>query len=120
MADREYTPEEAALLDLLKELAGLSSDTDNDGRILILGPDGRFVGDVALSLWDIVTATKALAAAKAFTDAQPDLDPVVEQDLEEQFIGLDAEYLMDLAAQDPAKAIAEFDEITTPIEGDQA
>jgi hypothetical protein len=120
MTEREFTPQEAALFDLLTEIVSLSDDTENAGRIMILGPDGKFIGDAGLSTRDIQIATKALAAARAFTEAtegiefpaEPALDPVLEQDFEEHCVGLDPEFLMDLAAQDPSSAVAAFDQIS--------
>lgn len=120
MTDREFTPQEAALFDLLTELVGLSDDTENAGRIMVLGPNGQFIGDAVLSARDVEIATKAIAAARAFTDAtkgiafpaDATLDPVLEQDFEEHCVGLDPEFLMDLAAEDPNSAVAAFDEIT--------
>lgn len=123
--EREFTPQEAALFDLLTEIVGLSEDTENAGRIMVLGPDGKFIGDAALSARDIQIATKALAAAKAFTEAtkgiefpaDASLDPVLEQDFEQYCIGLDPDFLMDMASQDPNSAVAAFDEITGQWDG---
>jgi len=123
--EREFTPQEAALFDMLTEIVGLSDDTENAGRIMVLGPDGKFIGDAVLSARDITIATKALAAARAFTEAakgiefpaDATLDPVLEQDLEEHCIGLDTDFLMGMAAEDPNGAVAAFDEITTQWDG---
>lgn len=123
--DREFTPQEAALFDMLTELVGLSDDTENAGRIMFLGPNGQFVGDAVLSARDIAIATKALAAARAFTEAtkgiefpaDATLDPVLEQDFEQHCVGLDPEFLMDLASEDPNSAVAAFDEITAQSDG---
>lgn len=123
--EREFTPQEAALFDMLTEIVSLSDDTENAGRIMVLGADGQFIGDAVLSARDITIATKALAAARAFTEAAQGiefpadaaLDPVLEQDLEEHCIGLDTDFLMDLATQDPNSAVAAFDEITTQWDG---
>jgi len=123
--EREFTPQEAALFDMLTEIVGLSDDTENAGRIMVLGPDGKFIGDAALSPRDILIATKALAAARAFTEAakgiafpaDATLDPVLEQDFEEYCLGLDPDFLMDMAAEDPNSAVAAFDEITTQSDG---
>ena len=105
---------------------GLSDDTENAGRLMLLGPTGAFVGDASLSTRDMRIAVKALAAAKALTDAtrgmelpgDVPLDAELEADLEEYCIGLDTDYLFGLAAQDQAAAVAEFDEITSDVEGD--
>lgn len=118
--DRPISQQETNLLDLLAEFIGLSDDTDSAGRIMILGSDGRFIGDASLSARDIEIATKAVAAARAFTEAakgiefpaDADLDPVLEQDFEEHCIGLDPEFLMDLAAEDPNSAVAAFDQLS--------
>jgi hypothetical protein len=123
--DRPTTDPNALILDLLSAFLGLSDDTDNACRLMLLGPTGAFVGDASLSTRDMQIAIKALAAAKALTEAtrelalpgDADLDPVLEQDFEEHCIGLDADFLMDLAAQDPNSAVAAFDEITAPLDG---
>ncbi|MGV2914702.1 hypothetical protein [Streptomyces alfalfae] len=108
------------LLNLLNAFLGLSDDTENACRLLILGPTGQFVADASLSARDVDTATKALTAAKALTEATRDiaipgdtkLDAALEADLEQHCIGLDTDFLMDLAAKDPNSAVAAFDEIT--------
>lgn len=112
------------LIDLLSAFIGLSNDTDHAGRIMLLTSTGQFVGDVSLSDRDVQIAIKALAAAQALTEATADLEvpgstpadikvaPELEADLEEHCFGLDADFLMEMAAQDPSKAVAAFDEIT--------
>jgi len=118
--DDRPTEAQALILDLLNAFLGLSADTENAGRLMLLGPTGQFVGDASLSTRDMEIAIKALAAAKAFTDATADiqlpdgttLDPGLENELEEHCIGLDVDYLMGLAAQDRNRAVAAFDEIT--------
>ena len=107
------------LVDLLAAFLGLSDDTENAGHILILGPTGKFIGDMQLSPKDVQIATQALTAARALTEAtkgmnlpgDTPIDPALENELEEHCIGLDADHLMDLAAQDPNSAVAAFDEI---------
>lgn len=108
------------LVDLIAGFLGLSDDTENAGRILVLGPTGTFIGDVKLSKRDVQIATQALMAAQALTEAtrgmnlpgDTHVDPALENELEEHCIGLDTDMLMDLAAQDPNRAVAAFDEIT--------
>jgi hypothetical protein len=123
--DRPTTHPNTLILDLLNAFLGLSGDTDNACRLMLLGPTGTFVADASLSTRDMQIAVKALAAAKALTEAtrglnvpgDADLDPVLEQDFEEYCIGLDPEFLMDLAAEDPNSAVAAFDEITSQWDG---
>lgn len=114
------------LLDLLAAFLDLSDDTENAGRLMLLSPTGQFVGDASLSARDIDIAIKALTAAKAFTDATADIempdgttvDAYLEGDLEEHCLGLDADFLMELAAEDPNAAVAAFDEIASQSDGD--
>ncbi|WP_030188113.1 hypothetical protein [Streptomyces violaceorubidus] len=108
------------LLAFMEQILNLSDDTNTAGRIILLGPTGEVAADASLSARDLEIATKALAAARAFTEATKGLDfpadaaldPVLEQDLEEHCIGLDTDFLMQLAAEDPRRAVAAFDEIT--------
>lgn len=108
------------LVDLIAAFLGLSDDTDNAGRIMILGPTGAFIGGLKLSLRDVQIATQAITAARALIEATKGmnlpgdvpLDPALENELEEYCIGLDTDLLMDMAAQDPNSAVAAFDEIT--------
>jgi hypothetical protein len=124
--DRPTDESQPLILDLLSAFLGLSDDTDNAGRIMLLGPTGAFVGDASLSTRDMQIAIKALAAAKALAEAtrgmdlpgDAPLDAELEAELEEYCIGLDADYLFGLAEQDQATAVAEFDQITSDIEGD--
>lgn len=107
------------LVDLIAAFLGLSDDTDNAGRIMVLGPTGAFIGGVKLSSRDVQIAVQAITAARALIEAtkgmqlpgDAPLDPVLENELEEHCIGLDTDHLMDLAAQDPNSAVAAFDEI---------
>jgi len=116
------------LLDLLAAFLGLSDDTENAGRLMLLSPTGQFVGDASLSSRDIDIAIKALAAAKAFTDATADIDipgetkvdAHLEADLEEHCLGLDADLLMAMAEEDPAEAVAVFDKVTGQRDEDGA
>ncbi|WP_329376088.1 hypothetical protein [Streptomyces sp. NBC_01483] len=124
--DRPTDESQPLILDLLAAFLGLSDDTDNAGRLMLLGPTGAFVGDASLSARDMQIAIKALAAAKALTEAtrgmelpgDAPLDAKLEAELEEYCIGLDTDYLVQLAAEDPAAAVAEFDEITSDIDTD--
>ncbi|QLJ06831.1 hypothetical protein HZZ00_38030 (plasmid) [Streptomyces sp. NEAU-sy36] len=124
--DRPTNDPTTVILDLLNAFLGLSDDTENAGRLMLLGPTGAFIGDASLSTQDMQIAIKALAAAKALTEAtkgmdlpgDTPLDPALENELEEHCIGLDTEFLMELAAQDPNSAVAAFDEITTQWDGE--
>jgi hypothetical protein len=124
--DRPTSESQALLVDLLAAFLDLSGDTENAGRIMLLSPTGSFVGDASLSVQDMRIAIKALAAAKALTEATRDielpgdapLDPRLESDLEEYCIGLDTDFLMEMAAQDPNTAVAAFDEITALEDGE--
>lgn len=124
--DRPTNDSQPVILDLLNAFLSLSPDTDNAGRLMLLGPTGAFVGDASLSTRDMQIAIKALAAAKALIDAtagmelpgDAPLDPVLEAELEQYCIGLNTDELFDLAAEDQAAAVAAFDEITSDIEGD--
>ncbi|MCX4911827.1 hypothetical protein [Streptomyces sp. NBC_00878] len=127
--DRPSDDTNLPLVDLLSAFLELSDDTENAGRLMLLSSTGQFVGDASLSARDIQIAIKALAAAKAFTDATRDIDipgqtrvdAYLEADLEEHCLGLDADLLMEMAAQDPNEAVAAFDEITRqPDEGGQS
>lgn len=117
--DNQPTGESQPLiLDLLSAFLNLSEDTENAGRIMLLGPTGAFVGDASLSTRDMQIAVKALAAAKALTEAtkgmdlpgETTVDPVLEAELENYCIGLDADDLMEMAAElGPAAAVDAFD-----------
>lgn len=123
--DRPANEPKPLILDLLAAFLGLSDDTENAGRLMLLSPTGAFVGDASLSTRDMQIAIKALAAAKALTEATQDLtlpgdaplDPRLEADLEEYCIGLDTDFLMDIASEDPNSAVAAFDEITSQWDG---
>lgn len=124
--DRPTDYSKPIILDLLNAFLDLSGDTENACRLLFLGPTGAFVADASLSIGDMQTTIKALTAAKALTEAtaglnlpgHTPLDPALEAELEEYCIGVDADFLMDLAAEDPNSAVAAFDEVTSDIEGD--
>ena len=124
--DDRPTNEQPLIVDLLNAFLGLSDDTDNAGRLMLLGPTGQFVGDASLSTRDMQIAIKALAAAKALVEAtrplsvpaDAPLDPQLEADFEEHCIGLDPEFLMQLAEEDPNSAVAAFDEITSLTDGE--
>jgi hypothetical protein len=59
---------------------------------------------------EVQPAQAPLVAAQSASGT--DIDPLLEQDLEEHCIGLDTDFLMSMAAQDPHRAVAAFDEIT--------
>ncbi|MFJ3043630.1 hypothetical protein [Streptomyces tendae] len=122
------------LMAFLEQILNLSQDTDIAGRIMLLGPTGEFIGDASLSPADLENATRFLAQGNAAKAAHEDtippapvpavpadavLDPVVEQDFEAYCIGLDTDYLMDLAAHDPHKAVHAFDLVTEPAAKEQ-
>lgn len=44
--------------------------------------------------------------------ASADIDPLLEAEFEEYCIGLDTDFLVQMAAEDPKAAVAAFDEIT--------
>lgn len=126
--DREFTPDEQRIIDFHQQLIALSDSTEVAGRYILLGPDGTPVANGTLSAADLETATDALTSVNAYraatdesTDLPPvptvDLDPGLEAELEEYCIGLDAEFLMDLASQDTNSAVAAFDEITAQWDG---
>ncbi len=129
MAGHQYTPEELALLKLYEQFLKLSNDTQIAGRFILLGPDGAVVATGSLAGRDIEAATAALTSlndAKTATEesTRPDpftptvaLDPALEAEFEEHCIGLDPEFLMDLAEQDPNRAVAAFDDITSQWDG---
>jgi len=118
--------EQSLILDLLNAFLGLSDDTENACRLMLLGPTGQFIGDASLATRDVHIAIKALNAARALIEAtrgldlpgDAELDPVLEAEFEEHCIGLDPEFLMDLAAEDPNSAVAAFDEITSQWDGE--
>jgi hypothetical protein len=132
MADRDYTPDEMRLVELYHQLIALSDDKTVAGRFILLGPDGAIIANGSLAARDIEAATLALAAlneAKAATEestghavyaALPKvpIDQDLENELEKYCIGLDTDHLFGLAAQDQAAAVAEFDQITSDVEGD--
>jgi hypothetical protein len=124
--DRPTNEAQPLLTDLLAAFLNLSNDTENAGRLMILSSTGAFVGDASLSTRDMQIAIKALAAAQALIEATREidvpgdtpLDPKLEADLEEHCIGLDASFLMEMAAEDPNSAVAAFDEITQQSDGE--
>ncbi|MEW2267893.1 hypothetical protein [Streptomyces sp. NPDC047868] len=127
-ADRPSDDVNLPLVDLLSAFLELSDDTENAGRLMLLSSTGQFVGDASLSARDIQIAIKALAAAKAFTDATADItipgetkvDAYLEADLEEHCLGLDADLLMAMAEEDPSEAVAVFDKVTGQRDEDGA
>lgn len=74
--DRELTNDELRLTEMLRQLLNLSTDNEPAGRIMLLGPDGEFVGDAKLSARDIETVTDALMAVNTYrTDCEEALRP---------------------------------------------
>lgn len=119
---------EQLALRLLAELQRLNpGGQDQAVRLTIRSANGDYIGEVRLpqrgaeALTDAVSAVADYAAAmpadyeanaKPRTADNTVIDPLLEQDLEEHCIGLDTDYLMSVAAQDPHQAVAAFDEIT--------
>ncbi|MER6092423.1 hypothetical protein [Streptomyces bluensis] len=134
MAEHQYTPEELALLGLNAQLLALSDDTTVAGRFILLGTDGRIVANGSLSDRDVAAATEALAcliaARKAMQEStgpavydrlpKVQIDPLLENELEEYCIGLDTQHLVEMAKLDPKAAVAAFDEITSDTDGNEA
>lgn len=117
------------LLAFLEQILEISPDPENAGRIQLLGPTGEFIGDATLSARDFDIVTDALARLNAAKDATTQsappahvptvsIDKGLEAELEEYCIGLDTDFLMDLAGQDPNSAVAAFDEITAQWDGE--
>lgn len=95
------------------------------GRLLILGPDGAAIGDIRLDAARIDALTIAATSIGGLADCTEentrpelaplpaptvDIDPVLENELEEYFIGLNAD---DLMAKPIDEAVAAFDLITS-------
>lgn len=92
--DRPINDQDLRLLDLLAQFIGLSDDTENAGRIMLLGSTGRFIGDCTLSADDIEAAADALLHLNIRrADQAAGLEP--------------AEPLLDMDADDAADLIAE-------------
>lgn len=72
-------------------------------------PDGETYAE------EFTRVQQAAEREQAAQETGSRIDPAVEAELEEYYIGLDAGFLMDLAAQDPNSAVAAFDEITSDI-----
>lgn len=98
--DRELTNDELRLQEMLRQLLNLSADQGFAGRIVLLDPDGEFVGDAKLSARDIETVTDALMAVNTYrTDMEEatrpaaplpvEREPISEDDIEA--IGEEAE-----------------------------
>ncbi|WP_435606680.1 hypothetical protein [Streptomyces ardesiacus] len=129
--DREQpTENDLRLIAFAEQLLALSQDPSIAGRFLLLGPTGQVVAEAALSASDLEDATRFLAQGNAAKAAQKDtappapvptvpVDPALEAELEEYCIGLDTDYLIDLAAHDPRKAVHAFDLVTEPAPKEQ-
>lgn len=132
--DREQPNEnDLRLMAFMEQILNLSQDTDIAGRIMLLGPTGEFIGDASLSPADLEAATRFLAQGNAAKAAHEDtippapaapvptvpVDPALEAELEEYCIGLDTDFLMDLAADDPRRAVAAFDLVWEPAAKEQ-
>lgn len=136
MADRDFNPDDIRLVDLLRQLQALSPEgAETAGRIILRDANGAYVGEALVDSKALEAAAAALQSvndvhasdiaeaqreALADIDGAPagpaaptvDLDPMLQAELEEHFIGLDADHLMAMAASDTNAAVAEFDEIT--------
>lgn len=131
MMDREQPNEnDLRLIAFAEQLLALSQDPSIAGRFLLLGPTGQVVAEAALSASDLEDATRFLAQGNAAKAAHEDttppapvpavpVDPALEAELEEYCIGLDTDYLIDLAAHDPRKAVHAFDLVTEPAPKEQ-
>jgi hypothetical protein len=64
--DRDLSNDELRLQELLRQLINLSTDDNSAGRIVLLAPDGEFVGDAKLSARDIETVTDAVMAVNTY------------------------------------------------------
>lgn len=137
--DREQPNEnDLRLIAFAEQLLALSQDPSIAGRFLLLGPTGQVVAEAALSASDLEDATRFLAQGNAAKAAHEDttqpalvpdfppapvptvpVDPALEAELEEYCIGLDTDYLIDLAAHDPQKAVHAFDLVTEPAPKEQ-
>ncbi|MFB7222443.1 hypothetical protein [Streptomyces sp. NPDC056227] len=115
------------LLAELQRLAGLAPGTENAARVTIRSATGEYLGEAPLTQRAADALTDAVSAFADYAEAMPadfeagtqaptadgtDIDPLLAAELEEHCIGLDTEYLMSVATQDPRKAVDEFDEIT--------
>ncbi|MEU5976349.1 hypothetical protein [Streptomyces sp. NPDC047315] len=128
MDGREFSADDVRLVDLLRLLQELSPEGAATAcRITLRDAAGDYVGEALLDSRALEAAVEALASLVAYRDAgvdgplpvaltelepDDDLDPRLEADLEEYCIGLNCGELMGLAAADPARAVAAFDEIT--------
>lgn len=87
MDARENTPEELAALELYHQLANLSPD-DGDRTLMVTlrMPNGRYVGDVWLSMRDVqdlADASVGLAAVRDHQDAVDSGEPLLDVDADD-------------------------------------
>lgn len=81
--DRELTNDELRLQEMLRQLLNLSTNDGFAGRIVLLDPDGEFVGDARLSARDIETVTDALMAVNTYrTDCEEATRPAAPLPIE--------------------------------------
>lgn len=135
------------VLNLLAELQRLTTDgAETAVRLTIRTGTGDFIGDIPLTdmageaLTDTVRSLANLAEKPAalpydspvefeltdqaaavdpgVTPGMDRIDPILEAELEEYCIGLDTDFLVQMAAQDPKAAVAAFDEITSDVDGE--
>ncbi|MEU9849228.1 hypothetical protein [Streptomyces sp. NPDC047985] len=109
---------ELRVLALLAQLQRISpADAKTAARLTVRNADGDFIGEALLSDKAITALTESTFSLNLHLQnesAAPgaDIDPDLEAELEEHCLGLDIEYLMAIAEQDPHRAVAAFDEIT--------
>ncbi|MCX4885891.1 hypothetical protein [Streptomyces sp. NBC_00847] len=88
--DRELSNDELRLTELLRQLLNLSTDEKSAGRIVLLAPDGEFVGDAKLSARDLETVTDALMAVNTYrTDLEEATRPAAPLPVEPLTAGED-------------------------------
>ncbi|MGW1409507.1 hypothetical protein [Streptomyces sp. NPDC002403] len=113
---------ELRILALLAQLQRLSpADAKTAARLTMRNADGDFIGEALLSDKAVTALTESTLSLNLHLQSEPtapstDIDPDLEAEFEEHCLGLDTEYLMAIAEQDPHRAVAAFDEITA--EGD--
>ncbi|WP_331746840.1 hypothetical protein [Streptomyces sp. NBC_00842] len=107
------------VLALLAQLQQLSpAEAKTAARLTVRNADGDFLGEALLSDKAVDALVDSTTSLNAYLENEPaavpgtDIDPDLEAEFEEHCIGLDTDFLMSMAAQDPNQAVAAFDEIT--------
>jgi hypothetical protein len=99
MAEREHTNDEMRLEELRQQLLALSADTECGGRITFRAPNGKYVGEVTLSVRDIEAVTDSLISLNYYradmAEATRPAEPLPEVDAAEVAAMISA--LQDLA-----------------------